>query len=63
MHPETDVEISSNVDLLAKLLSIQTGLQKIYLSSNFFSENATKVIVTAIADNPSTIRNLKKLNI
>ena len=28
-HPDTDVEISSNVDLLAELLSKQTGLQHI----------------------------------
>ena len=34
MHPDTKVEISSNVDLLAELITKQTGLQHIHLSGN-----------------------------
>ena len=40
-HPDTKDEISSNVDLLAELISKQAGLQHLNLGENLFSSNAT----------------------
>ena len=60
-HPDTEEERSSNVDLLAELISKQAGLQRISLYENSFSSNATQTIVTRIADDMSTSTNLKTL--
>ena len=53
-HPVTYEERSSNLDLLVELISKQTGPQHLYLSNNYFSSNATKAIITRIAEHPST---------
>ena len=44
-----------NVDLLTELISRQTRLQIISLSDNMFSSNATKTILTKIAEVISNI--------
>ena len=43
----------NNFNLLAELISKQTGIEHIDLSTNFFSTSATNAIVTTIADHPS----------
>ena len=57
-HPNTTEEISSNVGLLVELISKQAGLQNISIGSNKFTSNATKTIMTGIADYPGTSRTL-----
>ena len=51
-------ERSSNVDLLAELISKQTVLQHLNLGYNYFSCNVTKAIITRIADHPCTSTKL-----
>ena len=56
-------ERSSNVDLLAELISKQKVLQHLNLGGNSFSCNATKAIISRIADHPSTSTKLQTLNL
>ena len=62
-HSITKEERSSNVDLIVELISKQTGLQHIDLGLNWFSCNATKAIITRIADHPSTSCKLQTLSL
>ena len=57
-HPITKEERTSNVNLLADLISKQAELQKLDLSVNYFSLNATKTIMTVIADTSGTVNKL-----
>ena len=48
----------SNVDLLAEVITKQSGIKHINLSFNSFSSNATQKMLTRIADYPSTTSKL-----
>ena len=54
----TLLEICSNVNLVSELISKQAGIHHINLRYNLFTSNATKTIVTKIADHTSTISKL-----
>ena len=54
----TNQEICSNAVLLSELISKQAGIHHINLRYNLFTSNATKTIVTKIADHTSTISKL-----
>ena len=52
-----------NVDLLAEVITKQSGIKHIKLSRNYFSSDATQKILTRIADHPSTTSKLSTLNL
>ena len=55
-HPE-------NANLLAEVISKQSGIKHINLSCNEFSSDATQKILTRIADHPGTTSKLSSLGI
>ena len=60
-HPDTEEERSGNVDLLVELITKQTGLQKINLEENEFSDAAKQKIQARIAAHPNTSLETKGL--
>ena len=53
----------SNVDLLAEVITKQSGIKHINLACNNFSSDATQKILTRIADHPSTPSKLSTLDL
>ena len=63
MDPGMGEERTGNINLLAEIISKQADLQKINLSRNAFSSNATSTIMAKIAENPNTNLKLTNLNL
>ena len=56
-------DVHNNVVLLSELITKQAGLLKINLEGNLFCSKATKLIVTTIAEHPSTSSKLQFLDL
>ena len=60
---ETHEEIISNVELLGEVISKQTCIQNLNLDNNDLSNSASLLVLTRIAEHPSTSNKLKTLGV